>query len=124
LASAKPTTTVRLFTALRILAGVRETQVEASNIQELIEILVTRFGEKFSQMLLEEDGSLKRYFHVLVNGRHIRLINGTQTTLEDGDIVAIFPPLGGGSQVKASNLSWFGLLLFSFCLLYGLNCFG
>jgi molybdopterin synthase sulfur carrier subunit len=88
---------VRLFTVLRILAGVRETQVEASNVEELIEQLVMKFGDKFRQMLLEEDGSLKHFFHVLVNGRHIRLIDGIHTSLEDGDVVAIFPPLGGGN---------------------------
>ncbi len=92
----KPIVTVRLFTVLRMLAGEREIQVEALNIEELIEFLVERFDDEFRKMLLEEDGSLKHYFHVLVNGRHIRLIDGVHTTLENGDVVAIFPPLGGG----------------------------
>ncbi|MFX1565557.1 MAG: MoaD/ThiS family protein [Promethearchaeota archaeon] len=47
-------------------------------------------------MVLEPDGSLKSYFHVLVNGRHVRLQQGLQTPLTDGDVVAIFPPIGGG----------------------------
>lgn len=88
--------TVRLFTSLRALTGVRETQVEAGDVKELIDILTDRFGEKFRKMLLEPDGSLKRHFHVLVNGRHVRLLNDLQTTLSDGDIIAIFPPIGGG----------------------------
>jgi molybdopterin synthase sulfur carrier subunit len=103
LVNAKPTTTVRLFTVLRILAGVRETQVEATNIEELLEVLVKRFGNKFRQMLLEEDGALKRHFHVLVNGRHIRLLDGVHTLLENGDVIAIFPPLGGGDSTKSSH---------------------
>ncbi|MFX0169100.1 MAG: ubiquitin-like small modifier protein 1 [Candidatus Hodarchaeota archaeon] len=92
----KPKVTVRMFTSLRALTGTRETELEASDVQEVIDILGNRFGEKFNQMLLEPDGSLKRYFHVLVNGRHIRLQQGLQTCLSDGDVVAIFPPIGGG----------------------------
>lgn len=93
----KPKVTVRMFTSLRALTGIRETQIEAANVQEIIDILVRQFGEKFSKMVLEPNGSLKSYFHVLVNGRHIRLQQGLDTSLSDGDIVAIFPPIGGGA---------------------------
>ena len=92
----KPKVTVRMFTSLRALTGTRETEVEAADVQEIIELLGNRFGPKFSQMVLEPDGALKSYFHVLVNGRHIRLQQGVKTTLTDGDVVAIFPPIGGG----------------------------
>jgi molybdopterin synthase sulfur carrier subunit len=87
---------VRLFTVLRILAGEREVILEAPDVDELIKLLVKRFDSEFQRMLLEEDGSLKHYFHVLVNGRHIRLLDGINTSLKEGDVVAIFPPLGGG----------------------------
>ncbi len=96
MAETKPTVTVRLFTVLRMLAGEREVQVEALNVKEVIVLLVERFDSKFQKMLLEKDGSLKHYFHVLINGRHIRLLDGIQTSLKEGDIIAIFPPLGGG----------------------------
>ncbi len=92
----KPQVTVRMFTSLRALTGLREIQLEAENVQEVIDILSKKFGEKFKKMVLEPDGSLKSYFHVLVNGRHVRLQQGLQTKLSAGDIVAIFPPIGGG----------------------------
>ena len=85
-----------MFTSLRALTGTRETELAATDVQEVIQILTNRFGTKFSQMVLESDGSLKSYFHVLVNGRHIRLQQGVHTVLSDGDVVAIFPPIGGG----------------------------
>jgi molybdopterin synthase sulfur carrier subunit len=72
--------------------------MEAVIVQDIIDQLVERFGEKFSKMVLEPDGSLKSYFHILVNGRHIRLEQGLQTPLSTGDIIAIFPPIGGGAQ--------------------------
>lgn len=92
----KPKVTVRMFTSLRALTGIRETQLEAEVVQEVIDILSNQFGDKFRKMVLEPDGSLKSYFHVLVNGRHVRLQQGLQTPLSEGDIVAIFPPIGGG----------------------------
>ncbi|MFX1540573.1 MAG: ubiquitin-like small modifier protein 1 [Promethearchaeota archaeon] len=93
----KPKVTVRMFTSLRALTGTRELELEASDVQEVINKLGKQFGEKFNQMILEPNGSLKTYYHVLVNGRHVRLQQGLQTTLSDGDIVALFPPIGGGS---------------------------
>jgi molybdopterin synthase sulfur carrier subunit len=92
----KAQVTVRMFTSLRALTGTRETQLKAEDVQEVIDILSKQFGDKFSKMVLEPDGSLKSYFHVLVNGRHVRLQQGLQTPLSEGDVVAIFPPIGGG----------------------------
>jgi molybdopterin synthase sulfur carrier subunit len=94
--AAKARVAVRLFTSLRALTNIKETEVEAADIRELIDTLAGRFGDQFRQMLLESDGSLKTYFHVLVNGRHVRLLDGLSTRLNDGDVVAIFPPIGGG----------------------------
>jgi len=94
----KPQVTVRMFTSLRALTGERETQLEAEDVQEVIDILGKQYGDKFNKMVLEPDGSLKSYFHVLVNGRHVRLQQGLQTPLSEGDVVAIFPPIGGGQN--------------------------
>jgi molybdopterin synthase sulfur carrier subunit len=39
---------------------------------------------------------IDRNFIVLLNGRNIRLLNGLDTLIADGDRVDIFPPAGGG----------------------------
>ncbi len=100
----KAKVTVRMFTSLRALTGLREIQLTANNVQDLIDQLSEKFGEKFRKMLLEPNGSLKPYFHILVNGRHVRLLAGLQTPLSKDDVVAIFPPIGGGidSVIKTS----------------------
>jgi molybdopterin synthase sulfur carrier subunit len=43
-----------------------------------------------------EGDELSDHVIVLKNGRNIRWLNGLRTKLEEGDKIAIFPPVGGG----------------------------
>ena len=43
-----------------------------------------------------EDGELKHYVNVYVNGEEARSLEGLHTPLKDGDEVAIIPALAGG----------------------------
>jgi len=46
--------------------------------------------------LLDENGELKRGTIILVNGHNILHLEKLATPVKDGDIVALFPPGGGG----------------------------
>jgi molybdopterin converting factor small subunit len=39
---------------------------------------------------------LKPYLAILKNGKHIHGLQGLETKLEEGDLIAIFSPAGGG----------------------------
>ena len=45
---------------------------------------------------LFENGVLKKYFIILVNGQRIDLLDGIDTVVSEGDKVSIFPPVAGG----------------------------
>jgi molybdopterin synthase sulfur carrier subunit len=45
---------------------------------------------------LLEDGDLRPQINVLRNGREVLHMEGTETPVEDGDTVAVFPPVAGG----------------------------
>jgi molybdopterin synthase sulfur carrier subunit len=47
-------------------------------------------------MLCDDDGEVRSYITILVNGKNIREIEALATLLSDGDEVAIFPPVSGG----------------------------
>ncbi|HKL29167.1 MAG TPA: ubiquitin-like small modifier protein 1 [Natrialbaceae archaeon] len=61
---------------------------------EMLTDLETEY-EGLSGSLLD-NGDVRTAVNVLVNGRDVAHIDGTDTVLEDGDTVSIFPPVAGG----------------------------
>ena len=84
---------VKLFANFRE-AAEKEVELEAAKLDDLIQILVERY-EKLKDLMFE-DGKLRDYVHIMVNGRHVNHLEGLETRLKDGDVVAIFPPVSGG----------------------------
>ena len=75
---------VRLFAALRELAGASEVEAEADTVAEVIEVLSARYGERFSRIV--EVGS------AVVDGERV----DRDTVMTDGQEVALLPPVSGG----------------------------
>jgi len=92
---------VKLFAAFREMAGGRnEVNVKLpkeATIIELIEELSKILGEGVKEALLDsKTGDVKPLNKILVNGRNVELLQKLSTLLKDGDVVALFPPVGGG----------------------------
>ncbi len=93
---------VRLQTILtfaQILRG-REKEItlpEGATVRDLLSSMVGTWGEPISSRLFQP-GSVELLPHIvlMVNGRSIRLLNGMETELREGDEVALFPPVAGG----------------------------
>jgi molybdopterin synthase sulfur carrier subunit len=92
------TITVKFFASFREVTGVKEIELPtAKNVKVLINTLVEKFGPKLTEKLYEPDTSrLRDWVNVLVNGRNVKVLEGLDTALNDNDVVAIFPPVGGG----------------------------
>ncbi len=87
--------TLKFFANLRDLVHKKEIQIEGKNLKEAITnaeklLGIDLIGELF------EDGKPKKGVIVLVNGKNIEHLQGLLTPLSDGDIVSLFPPVGGG----------------------------
>ena len=85
---------VRLFANLREIVGKPLLVFEARTIREVLTTL--RSEHPVLQPLLCEDGEVRPYITILINGKNIRDMEALATTLSDGDEVAIFPPVSGG----------------------------
>lgn len=93
--------TVKFFATLRDAAGKREVEVNAQSegmdIQNLMRFLFGKLGEDFERAVLDsETGNVRQYIKIMVNGRDIEHLKGFKTLVKDGDIVQVFPPIGGG----------------------------
>ncbi len=47
--------------------------------------------------ILEDDGDIRRFVNVFVNGQNVRKLQGAATAISDGDEVGIVPAMAGGS---------------------------
>jgi MoaD family protein len=68
--------------------------VDGATVGEVLDALYERFGELRSR--IAEDGGLRRFVNVYVDGEDIRFLDGLDTTVDDGDEVTILPAVAGG----------------------------
>jgi molybdopterin synthase sulfur carrier subunit len=79
-----PRVTVRLFAALRELAGASSVEAEGDTVGEVVEALSARYGERFA--------AIARVGSAVVEGERA----DTATTLSEGQELALLPPVSGG----------------------------
>ena len=88
---------MKFFATVREATGVKNIELDADNIREVLDSLQMTFGDRFTQTVIDPStGKLKQFFSCMVNGKRIELLDGYDTKLEDNDAVALFPPVGGG----------------------------
>ena len=88
--------TVKIPQQLRtVTAGEAEANVEeATTVGEVLDGLYDRYDGLRDR--IAEDGDLRRFVNVYVEGEDIRFLDGLDTSVEDGDEVTILPAVAGG----------------------------
>jgi molybdopterin synthase sulfur carrier subunit len=87
---------VRIPTPLRSLTG-DQNEVEASgaSIREVLEDLERRYPG-MRERLCDERGRLRGFVNIYVNQQDVRLLEGDETPVREGDEVSIIPSIAGG----------------------------
>ena len=75
--------------------GERVVETDGANVAALIESLEAQFPGMRGE-LLSDDGSVRQFVNIYVNDEDIRYLDRLNTTLSDGDRVAILPAVAGG----------------------------
>ncbi len=92
---------VRIPTPLRNLTdGQQKVDVEASTIGELLQAL-DNAHPGFSERILDENGELRRFVNIYVDGEDIRFSEGFDTVVADSNEVSIVPSVAGGMPASS-----------------------
>ncbi|MFO7260717.1 MAG: ubiquitin-like small modifier protein 1 [bacterium] len=88
--------TVRIPTVLRRLTGGRDEVVATGATVADVLADVGREYAGFLERITTEDGSLRPFLNVFVNGDDIRFAQDLRTPVRDGDEISIVPSIAGG----------------------------
>jgi molybdopterin synthase sulfur carrier subunit len=90
------TATIFVPTPLRkVTGGQAKIQIAADTLQEAIE-RADQMHPGFRERVLDNDGEIKRFINVFVNGVDVRKLQGRSTPVKDGDEIAVIPAMAGG----------------------------
>lgn len=79
----------------RVTDGAPQVQVEATNVQQTIDALEAKYpGMK--ERLCDENGDLRYFVNIYLNGEDVRFLQGVKTPINSGDEVSIVPAVAGG----------------------------
>lgn len=81
----------------RLTANRDYVSVEGSNVGQVLDALTVRYPG-FDMLVYDNEGHVPRHINIYVNSREIHDLDGVETTLEDGDQVAVIPALAGGAS--------------------------
>ncbi len=89
--------TVRIPPVLRPQTGGQtEVEAEGGNVGEVLRALTAQHPATEEQ-LFGADGDLNRYVNVYLNDEDVRVLDGLETAVSEGDTVVILPAMAGGA---------------------------
>ena len=88
---------VRFFSEFGELIGndVMTNAKEGSVLSELI-AKVSRKNQEGYDAIFDKNGNIREFVVLTRNGRHIDMREAGETTVAEGDDIAVFPPISGG----------------------------
>jgi molybdopterin synthase sulfur carrier subunit len=88
--------TVRIPTPLRrVTDGQDKVDTEGATLRQIIDSMESQYPG-IKERLCDEDGNLRNFVNVYVNGEDVRFLDGVDSATGDGDEISIVPAVAGG----------------------------
>ncbi len=90
--------TVRIPTPLRRMTnGQSKLEMDASTLSVMIDSLEASYPG-FKERLIDENGDLRYFVNIYLNGEDVRFLQGLDTSTSSGDEISIVPAVAGGAR--------------------------
>ncbi len=90
-------TVVRIPTPLRrVTNGQDKVEMDGDTLGQIIESMDSSYPG-FKDRLVDEDGEIRYFVNIYLNGEDVRFLQGMETTTKTGDEVSIVPAVAGGA---------------------------
>ena len=88
---------VRIPTPLRRMTnGQAKVEIDTNNVGDMVEQLDSSYPG-FKARLVDENGDLRYFVNIYLNGEDVRFLQGLDTATKSGDEVSIVPAVAGGA---------------------------
>ena len=89
--------TVKIPPVLRpSVGGEKEVSADGGSVGEVLKALASAHPQTQTQ-LFSTEGELNRYVNVYLNDEDVRVLDGLQTAVGEGDTLVILPAMAGGA---------------------------
>ncbi|MBS7611586.1 MoaD family protein [Candidatus Bathyarchaeota archaeon] len=88
---------VKVFISSTLLedASSKKLSLDVETVNDVLTRLLEIVGDKFRGKIYEGEDLSPRIV-ILVNNRNVRFMNGLNTKVNDGDVIALLPAIAGG----------------------------
>jgi len=91
-------TLVRIPTPLRrVTNGQDKVEMDGNTLGQIIESLESSYPG-FKERLVDEDGEIRYFVNIYLNGEDVRFLQGMETSTKEGDELSIVPAVAGGAS--------------------------
>jgi len=87
---------VRIPTPLRRMTkGLAKVEIESGTLGQMVDQLDMSYPG-FKERLVDENGDLRYFVNIYLNGEDVRFLQGLDTSTNSGDEISIVPAVAGG----------------------------
>jgi molybdopterin synthase sulfur carrier subunit len=76
--------------------GQAKVEIESGTLNQMVDRLELSYPG-FKERLVDENGDLRYFVNIYVNGEDVRFLDGLDTSTNSGDEISIVPAVAGGS---------------------------